>query len=81
MELYFSNFIQVHFNKYSFHQIKQEQDSELIINFNYFQYAKFFQNVFFNVHQLEESRFHLSLLNFHMVTIEPILFNRIRQCK
>ncbi|CAF0896471.1 unnamed protein product [Rotaria sp. Silwood1] len=81
MELYFANFIQVLLNEHSFNHIKQEYSSELIINFDHFQYATFLHNSFFDFHQFDESRFHLSLLNFQSLTIEQTLFDRVTQLK
>ncbi|CAF1387606.1 unnamed protein product [Rotaria sordida] len=81
MELYFANFIQVVLNEHSFNHIKQEYSSKLIIKFDRFQYATFSHNSFFDFHQSNESRFHLSLLNFQNLKIEQTLFDRIIQLK
>ncbi|CAF2955772.1 unnamed protein product [Rotaria sp. Silwood2] len=81
MELYFANFLQVFLNEHSFNHIKQERSSELIINFDRFQYARLSHNSFYEFHQFDESRFHLSLLNFQSLTIEETLFERVTQLK
>jgi len=81
MELYFSNFIQVILDEHSFDHITQEHSSELIINFDHFQYATLSHNSFFDFHQLDLSRFHLSLSNFQILAIEQTLFDTISQCK
>jgi len=81
MELYFTNFIRILLNEHSFDHITQEQSSELIINFNYFQLATLSHNSFYDFHQFKQSYFHLSLSNFQSLTIEQTLFDTITQCK
>ncbi|CAF4444367.1 unnamed protein product, partial [Adineta steineri] len=81
MELYFSNFIQILFEEHSFDHITQEHSSELILNFDRFQYATLSHNAFYDLHQLDLSRFHFSLSNFQSLTIEQTLFDTITQLK
>ncbi len=81
MELYFSNFVRILFNEHSFDHITQEHSSELLINFDHFQSATLSHNSFFDLNQLDRSRFHLSLSNFQNLIIEQTLFDTITQCK
>jgi len=81
MKLYFSNFVRILLNEHSFDHITQEQSSELIINFDHFQSATLSHNTFYDFHQLDQSRFHLSLSNFQSLIIEETLFDTITQCK
>jgi hypothetical protein len=81
MELYFSNFIRLVLNEHSFDHITEEKSSELIINFDHFQSAIVSHNSFYDFHQFDQSRFHLSLSNFQNLKIEQTLFDTITQCK
>ncbi|UJR10700.1 hypothetical protein I4U23_014893 [Adineta vaga] len=81
MDLSFANFIQVIFEEHSFDHITQEHSSELILNFDRFQYATLSHNAFFDFHQLDLARFQLLLANFQSLTIEQTLFDTITQLK
>ena len=81
MELYFSHFHRVLFDEHSFDHITQEHFSQLRLNFDRFDEARLEHRSFIDLHQLDQSEFHLTLANFHRLTIEQTLFETITQCK
>lgn len=81
MELYFTNFVRLLYNRHSFQHLTQEEFSELIINFDQFQSARFLHHSFSNFHQFDQSRFHFSLSNFRHLITEQTFFDTVTQCK
>jgi hypothetical protein len=81
IELYVSDFRRLILNEHSFDHITQEHASQLRLSFDHFDEAIVEHRSFVDVHQLDQSEFHLIFANLRRLTIEQTLFDTITQRK